>query len=138
MNLFYDLPYDIRFHIFSFVKIFSVNIIIKSWRRYYHFKKFIFDTVYKSPAYLSDLDCQLMFNISHPFTLFYFKIFTNIITGNESYFPSIYFLIYSFAVSIDDHQFNFDYNNNTFFLNKFYCTSIANKFNWNSILNIID
>ncbi len=103
MNLFYNLPRDIRLYIFSLVKIISANVIIKSWKRYLYFKKFIFDTTYKSPTYFSILDGELMFDVSHSFTSFYFKILTNITTGNESYFHSIYLLLFSFSIFFVDY-----------------------------------
>lgn len=138
MNYFYDLPTDVQSYILSIIKIISVNMIIKAWKSYYYFKKFIFDTAYNSPVSFSDLDGEIIFNVTHPFTKFYFNILNNITTGNESYRQSIYLLFYSLAVSINDYEYTYDCNNLNYSFNKFYCTSISHKFNWNSILYIMD
>lgn len=138
MNYFYDLPPDIQSYIFSFVKIFSVNMIIKAWKNYNYFKKFIMNYAYTSPVYHSCLDGELLFNVSHEYTAFYFNILNNITTGNESYIHDIYLLFCSLAISISDYEDHYDINNFNYSLNKYYFTSITHKLNWYSISHLID
>lgn len=138
MNRFYDLPNEIQYKIFNFVKISHVNTIIKAWKRYYNFKKFIINMAYTSPIYNSSVDGDIMYNVSHQFTKYYFNILNNIITGNESYIQNVYVLICAFAISINDYEYYYDIDDINYSFNKFYCTSISNKLNWHSILYIID
>jgi len=138
MNYFYDLPTEIQSYIFSFVNILSVNIIIKAWKRYYDFKQFIINAAYTSPIYHSCLDGEIMFDVSHNYTKYYFNILNNIITGNETYIHNIYLLFYSLALSINDYEYNYDINYLNYSFNKFYLTSVSNKLRWYSILYLID
>ena len=138
MNYFYDLPNEIQSYIFSFVKIISIDIIIKSWKRYYDFKQFIINAAYVSPIYYSSLDGEIMFDVSHGYTKYYFNILNNIITGNETYIHNIYLLFLSSGLSIEDYEYNYDINNVNYSFNKFYLTSVSNKLQWHSILYLID
>jgi hypothetical protein len=138
MNLFYNLPHDIRTYIFNIVKTSYINSIIKAWKRYYSYKTFIFKYASNSPVCISLLDGEFTYDITHPFTHYYFKKFSNIFTGNESNYCSIYILFYTFATSINDYELTNDGNNNFYAFNKLYCTRIAHKFHWNAILHILD
>lgn len=139
MNYFYDLPSDIRDYILIILKKnSSVNCIIRSWRRYFNYKNFIYYMANQSPVYNSIFDDQLIYDVSHPYTRYYFHLFSNIFTGNESKFSSIYILFYMFAVSINDYELSNNTNNIYYIFNKLYCTHVASEFNWNSILNILD
>lgn len=138
MNNFYELPNEIQHKIFYFVKISYVDTIIKAWKRYNNFKKFIIDMAYMSPVCYSCLDGDIMFNVSHAFTKYYFNILNTITTGNESYIHTIYLLFCSLAISINDYEYHYNLDDINYSFNKFYCTSISNKLHWYSILHIID
>lgn len=137
MNLFYSLPNDIINHIFSFLKIHYSNFIILHWRRYYHYKKFIINSIYNLPKFNSIINNHLIFSVISKKTFLLFKKLFTIITGNESYFNQIYNAFYTLAISIDDYEWASSYNNYYYSYNKYYCISTAFKYNWNNILIIL-
>ena len=143
MNYFLSLPNDIKSHIYFFIKTSSSNSIISSWRRYISHKKFIIDSIYSLPKFFSFIDNDLIYSVYSKNTYFFFKKLYNITTGNESYLSDIYHCFYLLTVSIDDYEWNsghewgsgHDYYYYSY--NKFHCISIALKFEWNDILQLL-
>ena len=138
MNYFFSLPDDIQSRIFFFIKISYVNSIIYSWRRYISYKKFIIDSIFSLPKFNSFIDNDLIYSVVLKNTFFFFKKLYIITTGNESYFSDIYHSFYLLAISIDDYEWVYGYYNYYYSYNKYYCISIALKFKWYDILQILE
>ncbi len=132
------MPSEIIQHIYFFIKTSYVSSIIKSWRRYYSFKRFILDSANFSPTTRSLVDNDYVYVVRSPYTYFYFKQLNKLITGNESYFHSIYLLYYFLAISIDDYEWISGAVNHYYSYNKFFCLQTALKFEWGDIIEIID
>lgn len=137
MNLFFSLPYDIKSHIYFFVKSSYANSIIFSWRRYLFYKKFIIDSIYSLPKFNSFIDNDFIYSVVNKYTYFFFKKLYRLTTGNEYNFSSIFYCFYLLAVSIDDYEWVSGHDNYYYAYNKFYCISIALKFKWNDILQLL-
>lgn len=137
MNYFDLLPDDIIQSIYFFIQTSYASSIIKSWRRYYSFKRYIIDYTNFSPTIQSFVDNDYVYVVNSPYTYFYFKQLNKLITGNESYLHSIYWLYYCLAVSIDDYEWVSGYVNHYYSYNKFFCLQIALKFEWRQIIEII-
>ena len=137
MNYFFSLPYDIKSHIYFFVKSSYANTIIFSWRRYLFYKKFIIDSIYYLPKFNSFIHNGLIFCVLHKPTYFFFKKLYYITTGNESYFSSIINCFYILALSINDYEWVSGDDNFYYAYNKLHCISIALKFKWNNILQLL-
>ena len=143
MNYFFSLPNDIKFHIYFFVKSSYANYIILSWRRYLFYKKFIIDSIYFLPKLHSYIGNDLIYSVHYKNTYFFFKKLYKLTTGNESYFSDIYHCFYLLAVSIYDYEWNgmpawsTCHDNYYYTYNKFHCISIALKFKWNDILQLL-
>ena len=138
MNYLNLLPCDIIQHIYFYVKTYYASSIIKSWRRYYSFKRFIIDYANDSPVTHSFIDNDYVFIVQSPYTYFYFKQLNKLITGYESYLSSIYFLYYRLAISIDNYEWVSGAHNHYYSYNKFFCLETALKFEWEQIIEIID
>ena len=136
---FYNLPDDIIYHIDFFIKSSYANTIRNSFIKYMDYKEFIIDSIYDLPLYHSLIDdSHVHFNICSPKTQFFFHklyIFTH---GNESYYDVIENLFYLLACSVDDYEWVSCRENHNYSLNKFYCTSIASKFNIQSIIELLN
>lgn len=137
MNYFLSLPNDIKSYIFFLVKSSYANSIIHSWRRYFFYKKFIIDSIYSLPKFHSFIDNRLIYSVAYKITFFFFKKLYILTTGNESYFLSIFNCFYNLAISIDDYEWIYGHDNLYYSYNKFHCISIALKFKWNNILEIL-
>jgi hypothetical protein len=137
MNYYYSLPDDILIYIQYIIKSYSITKIIKTYKRYIQYKKFIYSQISNSPVLYSIIDNDLIYDVTHPFTYFYFKQFNKIINGRESYFNHIYTSFYVLAVSIDDYEWAYGVDNFYYSFNKFFCTSTAYKFNWGNILHML-
>ena len=137
MNYLDLLPDDIIQRIYFFIETSYAYSIIKSWRRYYSFKRFIFYCANSSPITNSIVDNDYVFIVRNPFTYFYFKQLNKLITGNESYLSSIYFLFYTLAISIDDYEWVSGAHNHYYSYNKLFCLETALKFEWEQIIEII-
>ena len=137
MNYFLSLPNDIKSHIYFFIKTYSANSIISSWRRYIYYKKFTIYSIYSLPKIHSFIDNDLIYSVILKNTYFFFKKLYYITTGNESYFSHIYRCFYLLAVSIDDYEWVSGHDNYYYAYNKFYCISIALKFQWDDILQLL-
>lgn len=137
MNYFFSLPNDIKSHIYFFVKYSYANSIILSWRRYLFYKKFIIYSIYSLPKFNSFIDHDLIYSVVCKYTYFFFEKLYKITTGNESYFFSIFHCFYLLAVSIDDYEWVSGHDNYYYAYNKFHCISIALKFEWNDILQLL-
>tara|TARA_Y100000590_G_C15680014_1_gene999463 strand:+ start:1555 stop:1971 length:417 start_codon:yes stop_codon:yes gene_type:complete len=137
MNYFFSLPNDIKSHIYFFIKTSCANSIISSWRRYIFHKKFIIYSIYSLPKFYSFIDYDLIYSVVFINTYFFFKKLYNITTGNESYFSDIHHCFYLLAISIDDYEWVIGHDNLYYAHNKFYCISIALKFKWNDILQLL-
>lgn len=136
MNLL-SLPTDLKNHIYFFIKTHHANIITRSWRRYFSYKKFIISSIYYLPKILSFIDHDFIFPVYLKNTFFFFKKLFYITTGRESFFYDIYLLFYRLAVSIDDYEWIHDHYNYFYSYNKFYSISIATKFKWHNILKLL-
>ena len=138
MNYFLSLPDDIKSHVYFFVKSSYANSIINSWRRYFFYKKFIIHSIYSLPKFHSLIDNHMIYSVVCKNTYFFFKKLYKLTTGNESYFSSIfnYFLI--LAISIDDYEWISGNDNLYYSYNKFHCISIALKFKWTNILQLLE
>lgn len=137
MNYLDFLPSEIIKHIYFFIETHYASSIIKSWRRYYSFKRFIIDSANDSPLTHSFIDNDYVFIVQSPYTYFYFKQLNKLITGNESYLSSIYFLYYRLAISIDDYEWVYGSYNHNYSYNKLFCLDTALKFEWELIIEII-
>ena len=137
MNYFFSLPNDIKSHIFFFVKSSYANSIIFYWRRYIFYKNFIIHSIYSLPKFNSFIDNDLIYSVIFKNTYFFFKKLYRLTTGNESYFSDIYHCFYLLAVSIDDYEWVYGHDNYYYAYNKFHCISIALKFEWNDILQLL-
>lgn len=137
MNYFLSLPDDIKSHIHFFLISSSVNSIIHSWRRYIFYKKFIINSIYSLPKFHSFIGNDLLYSVVFKRTYFFFKNLYKITTGNEYNFSSIYHCFYLLAVSIDDYEWVSGHDNFYYSYNKFICISIALKFKWNDILQLL-
>ena len=137
MNYFFSLPNDIKIHIYFFIKTDYAKPIISSWRRYICYKKFLIDSIYSLPKFNSFIDNDLIYSVIFKNTNFFFKKLYYITTGNESYLSDIYHCFYLLAVSIDDYEWVSGYDNYYYAYNKFHCISIAFKFKWNDILQLL-
>jgi len=137
MNYFFSLPNDIKSHIFFFVKSSYANSIIFYWRRYIFYKNFIIHSIYSLPKFNSFIDNDLIYSVIFKNTYFFFKKLYRLTTGNESYFSDIYHCFYHLAVSIDDYEWVSGHDNYYYAYNKFHCISIALKFEWNDILQLL-
>jgi hypothetical protein len=138
MNYLDLLPSEIILRIYFFVETYYVSSIIKYWRRYYLYKRFILDSANFSPTTHSFVDNDYVYVVCSPYTYFYFKQLTKLITGNESYLHSIYLLYYCLAVSIDDYEWVSGAYNYYYSYNKLFCLETAIKFEWANIIEIID
>lgn len=140
MNYLDLLPCDIIKRIYFFIETSYAYSIIKSWRRYYSFKRFIFDSANFYPNARSFIDNDYVYALNvvcSPYIYFYFKQLNKLITGNESYFRSIYLLYYYLAISIHDYEWVYGNDNHCYSYNKFFCLQIALKFKWEQIIEII-
>lgn len=138
MNFFFSLPYDMQNKILFFVKTSHANSIIKAWKRYSNYKKFILFSIYSLPKFYSFIDNHLIYSVVCKKTHFLFKKLYYITTGKESFFNCIYQYFYQLALSIDDYEWISAYDNIYYSYNKFYCISIALKFKWNKIIKILE
>ena len=130
-------PYDIYLHIIFFIKTSYINTIIKCWKRYYFYKKFIYNSILLLPKIHSIINNDYIFNVTNIKTLFYFKKLNSIITGNESYFNSIHLIYYNLAISVDDYEWVSGINNTCYSFNKYYCLYTAIKYNWGDIIDLL-
>ncbi len=137
MNYFFSLPDDIQSHIVLFVKSSYANSIIHSWRRYLFYKNFIIKSIYSLPRFGSFIDSDLLYSVIRKNTYFFFKKLYYITTGNESYLSDIYHCFYLLAVSIDNYEWASGHHNYYYAYNKFHCISIALKFQWYNILQLL-
>ena len=137
MNYFFSLPNDIKSHIYFFVKSSYAYSIILSWRRYLFYKKFIINSIYSLPKFNSFIDNDLIYSVVFKNTYFFFKKLYRLTTGNESNFFDIYHCFYHLAVSIDDYEWVSGQDNFYYSYNKFFCISIALKFKWYHILQLL-
>lgn len=137
MNLFFSLPDDIKSHVYFFVKSSYANFIIHYWRKYLFYKKFILYSIYSLPTFLSYIDNDLIYSVVRKDTYFFFKKLFKLTTGKESHLSYIYHRFYLLAVSIDDYEWDSGHENYYYSYNKFYCISIALKFQWDDILQIL-
>lgn len=138
MNLFYSLPNDIQNHVYFFVYSSYTNSIINAWRSYFFYKRFIIHSIDYLPKFFSFIDNELIFYVLHKKTSFLFKKLFHITSGNESYIYDIRRLFYILAVSIDDYEWTNGNDDHCYSYNKYHCISIALKYNWNNILEILD
>ena len=138
MNLFYSLPIEIQNHVYFFVYSSYTNSIINAWRRYFFYKRFIIHSIDYLPKFFSFIDNDLIFYVCHRKTYFLFKKLFQLTTGNESYLSDIYSLFYNLAVSVDDYEWANGNNDHCYSYNKYHCISIAYKFNWYNILEILN
>lgn len=134
---FFSLPNDIKSHIYFFVKSSYANSIILSWRRYLFYKKFIIDSISSLPKFNSFINNDLIYSVVYKNTYFFFYKLYKLTTGNESYFSDIYHCFYHLALSIDDYEWVYGHHNYYYAYNKFHCISIALKFKWNDILQLL-
>lgn len=134
----FNLPFDINYNIILLVKISSINSIIFSWKRYIYYKKYIIQNIENLPKFNSFFNNDLRFSVVSNFTYFFFNKLFNITTGNESYFYYIHHYFYCLALSIDDYEWVSGFYNKNFYMNKLLCISIATKFKWDHILQILD
>ena len=137
MNFFFSLPNDIKSHIYFFLKTSCANSIISSWKCYISYKKFIIYSIYSLPKFNSFIDNDLIYSVVFKDTYFFFKKLYYITTGNESYFSDIYHCFYLLAVSINDYEWVSGNHNYYYSYNKFHCISIALKFKWYDILELL-
>jgi hypothetical protein len=137
MNYFFSLPHDIQSHIYFFIKTSSANSIISSWNRYIYHKKFTIYSINSLPKFHSFIDNDLIYSVIFKNTYYYFKKLYYITTGNESYISHIHHCFYLLAVSIDDYEWVSGRDDFYYAYNKFYCISIALKFKWNDILQLL-
>lgn len=137
MNLFFSLSDDIKSLIFFFVKTDFANYIIRSWKRYIYHKKFILYNIDYLPKFISFVDYDFIYSVVLNHTYFFFKKLYYITTGNESYLSDIYHCFYLLAVSIDDYEWVSGHDNYYYAYNKFHCISIALKFQWDDILQLL-
>ena len=136
---FYNLPDDIIYHIDFFVKSSYANTIRNAFIKYMDYKEFIINYIYYLPLYNSLIvPSHLHFNICSPKTQFYFHKLYILTHGNESYYYVIENLFHLLALSVDDYEWVSCRENQNYSLNKFYCTSIAYKFNIQSILQLLN
>lgn len=138
MNLFLSLPNDIKSYIYSFVKTHYANSIIFAWKRYISHKLFILYSIHSLPKFVSLFDYDLVYSVDQINTYFYFKKLYYLTTGSESYIYDIYRYFYLLAVSLDDYEWINGNHNFYYSYNKFYCISIALKFKWNDILQLLN
>lgn len=132
------IPYDIKFIIFYFIKSSFANTIIRSWKRYLFYKKFIIDSIYNLPKTYSFIDYDLIYSVISNRTYFFFYKLYKLTTGYESYFSTIFNLFYILAVSIDDYEWISGNHNYYYTYNKFICLSMAFKFKWYSIIKLLE
>lgn len=139
MNYYELLPPDIILHIDVFVKYSYVNYIIAKWRRYYSYKCFIYYSVKNLPKFRSIFHDFNIYFVNNKHTYFYFKKLKQLITGRETYINSIYLLYYQLARSIDDYEWAWNGYGSRFFhyLNRNICITVANKFKWDSIIELL-
>lgn len=128
---------DVFFHIQSFIFNFSANTIRFYWLKFFSYKSFIIDCIFNLPLIHSSFDNDFIYDITHPFTLFFFKKLSKLINGREKSFKLIYYFYYTLALSIDDYEWSNGFFNYSYHFNRIICLSISQFFNWNHIIHIL-
>jgi hypothetical protein len=142
MNYYFDLPNELILHIQFFVKTSYVITIIKSFKKYFYYKKFIIKQINILPvhhSFFTNTNNVMLYNIVNKKTLFYFYNLSKLINGRESYIDSIWFLFWKFADSISDFEWvTGNLKNNYYIKNRLICYNTSYKFNWFNILEILE